>query len=361
VVTTDDQGRFNVLGLVVGEAYDLVVHNEEESRMSTAQTKIAPTDPGSIALGDVAIDLSPPKPYVPPTPAQRAGEAFAARKEKSPREKLEYVLIEASREYTRPLLLFGGPKDPACVDLFRLFDEGSNGEDPARAKTPGDLRWEFELSSLDAASAEVATFAKDLGVPLGDGKTPMLAVLSDEGKLAATYPLRPGTDGKLDAGPLAAFLLDHKLPTRDAETMLAEGLAKAKAEDKRVFLIMSASWCGPCRLLARFLVASKAELDRHYVFVKLDVSRDAQAESIKKRFKGSESGGVPWYVILDDAGQPLITSNAKELEEQYGNTNVGFPSSKEGIDHFLKMLKQTAPRLSEDAQTSLRHRLSAKP
>ena len=112
--------------------------------------------------------------------------------------------------------------------------------------------------------------------------------------------------------------------------MLAEGLAKAKAEDKRVFLIMSASWCGPCRMLARFLVANKAELDRHYVFVKLDVSRDTHAESIKKRYKRAESDGVPWYVILDEAGKPLITSNAKNSTRSTAPPTSASPHRRRG-------------------------------
>ena len=363
--TTDSAGGFRFAGLVVGETYE-IYSTADNNRVPSAKTKITPTDPSLISLGDVPIDLSEPKPYVPPTPAQRTGESFAARKEKSPREKLAYVLDEARREYTRPLLLFGDPKDPACVDLFRLFNEQSEVEKskPAkpRAKSPGDLRWEFELSSLDAAQPDVKAFAKDLGVSLSDLETPLLAVLSNDGKLSATYPLRLGLDKKLDAHALGAFLLLHKLPTRDAETMLTEGLAKAKAENKRLFLIMSASWCGPCRVLARFLTANKPELERHYVFVKLDVSRDEHARNLLERYEGKDaSNGVPWYVILDEAGKPLITSNAKELDEDSVSTNIGFPSSKPGIDHFLGMLRQTAPRLSDESIAALRQMLEKKP
>jgi thiol-disulfide isomerase/thioredoxin len=363
---TDDQGRFTIAGLVVGETYKLSIWGPDQSRIGTARTRIAPTDPSPLELGDVSIDLSPQKPYVPPTPAQLTGQSFAARKEKSPREKLAYVLTEAKREYTRPLLLFGSPKDPACIDLFRLFDEQSANVDEAKGKPPvkmpGDLRWEFELSALETTQADVRAFAKELGVPLRNGDPPRLTVLSDEGKLTAAYLLRLGADGKLDARALGAFLLEHKLPTRDAETMLADGLAKAKADKKRVFLIMSASWCGPCRMLARYLVANNAELERHYVFVKLDISRDTRASALKERYEGKDaSNGVPWYVILDAAGEPLTTSNAKEIAEDSGSTNVGFPSSKEGIDHFLSMLKQTVPGLSDEAIAALRQGLDKKP
>ncbi len=355
-LVTDAAGEFQLNGLLVGESYSLQVYHEADGRISVAKTPVQPAEPGRLALGDVAIDLSRPKPYVPPTPVDRTKEAFAARKEKTPREKLDYTLTEARREYTRPLLLFGNPKDPACVELFRLFNERSN-DDRASDQTPADLRWEFELAALDSGLAGVQALAKDLGITPDRGEPPYLAVLSNEGKLAATYPLRVGPDKKLDPRALSAFLLEHKLATRDAQAMLSEGLVQAKEGDRRVFLIMSASWCGPCRLLARFLTANKPELGRHYVFVKLDVSRDARAQELCDRYEGKDaSNGIPWYVILDAAGKPLITSNAKEKEE-YGSSNIGFPSSKSGIDHFMSMLRETAPRLSEQVLASLRKEL----
>lgn len=358
--TTDPAGNFRLVGLLPGETYDLYWHDEASGRIPSSRTKVKPADPSPLALGDVAIDLKPPKPYVPPTPAQLTSEAFAARKEKTPREKLEYTRVEAKREYTRPLLLFGDPRSAACVDLFRQFNEPSSDEG-AKTKTPADLRWEFELASLDTGRPEVRALAKDLGVAAGEGDPPCLVVLSDEGKPAATYALRPAAGGKIDPGPLAAFLLAHKLPTRDAEAMLSEGLAQAKAGGRRVFLIMSASWCGPCRMLARFLAANKPELSPHFVFVKLDISRDAHARELLVRYEGKDAqNGVPWYVILDAAGKPLVTSNAKEAEE-WGSTNIGFPSTKTGIAHFLGMLRQTAPGLTEQALEALRQKLEKSP
>jgi hypothetical protein len=101
-------------------------------------------------------------------------------------------------------------------------------------------------------------------------------------------------------------------------------------------------------------------LDRHYVCVKLDVSRDAHGFQLQERYKGEADGGVPWYVILDPAGKPLVTSNAPELRDEY-NSNIGFPSSKIGIDHLMNMFKQTAPGLSDAALAALRRSIEAKP
>jgi hypothetical protein len=142
--------------------------------------------------------------------------------------------------------------------------------------------------------------------------------------------------------------------------MLDEALLKAKEEQKRVFLILSASWCGPCRLLSRFIAAEKAELEQHYVFVKLDISRDAHADALRQRFKESQNSGVPWFAVLDPDGSVQITSNAPEVNPMYGTSNIGFPAAPKEIDHFMTILKQTAPRLSAERLEGLRNVLSKK-
>jgi hypothetical protein len=99
------------------------------------------------------------------------------------------------------------------------------------------------------------------------------------------------------------------------------------------------------------------ELGRHYAFVKLDVSRDAGADAVRRRLQGSAEGGVPWYAILDTESKVLATSNMAEEKTGQESTNIGFPSSTEGIEHFLKMMRETAPRLSSAQLAKLRHAL----
>ncbi len=184
--------------------------------------------------------------------------------------------------------------------------------------------------------------------------TPLLVTLAKDGLLDSKYRLRLNEDGKLDRHFLSIFLLGQKLARRDAEKMLAEAIQKAKAENKRVFLIFSASWCGPCRQLERLLDTQKVELERHYVIVKPDISRDYHAETLRARYPESLNGGIPWYAILDAEGKELITSNKAKPTGRSGSTNVAFPGNRSGMDHFIKMLKQTAPALSEETLSALR-------
>ena len=365
---TDPQGQFMLPNLVPGETYHLNLALNE--RTWRGVTEVTLKGPGTLDLGDIVADPNEAKSYVPPTPGKRAADAFAAGQKTAPREQINYLIVEVQREHTRPLLLLGRPNDPACIELFRLFYE-EREEQTASAKnkpatkpalpSPRDLRWEFELASLDTHQPAVKTFLVEHAADLAKAVPPVLAALNSDGSVAAVYPLKLNSGGKLDGLPLSEFLIKQKLPSRDAERMLAEALQKAKAENKRVFFIMSASWCGPCRLLARFLAAHKSELEPHYVFVKLDISRDEHVDSLSERHKGSWDGSIPWFAILDAEGKAIVVSNKPAPGPGQPTPNFGFPSDPGSIDQFLGMLKETAPQMTDETLKSLREALSKKP
>jgi hypothetical protein len=52
-------------------------------------------------------------------------------------------------------------------------------------------------------------------------------------------------------------------------------------------------------------------------------------------------GGIPWTVILDENGEPLITSDGP-------NGNIGYPGEPEGRVHFEKMLRADVKKLTDD-------------
>src|SRR5690606_4723756 len=93
-----------------------------------------------------------------------------------------------------------------------------------------------------------------------------------------------------------------------------------------------------CVLLSRYLDAHDKLISKDYVYVKLD-ARMARGQDVIDRVR-TEDGGIPWMVILDAQGTPLVTSTSE-------SGNVGYPSSKAGIAHFESMLRRTAQRLSD--------------
>ena len=110
-------------------------------------------------------------------------------------------------------------------------------------------------------------------------------------------------------------------------------------------------------MLARFLAPHKGELEKHYVFVKLDISRDEHTDELRERFKESASGGVPWFCILDQQAKVLTTSNLPKVNPQYGTSNMGFPTLPAEVEHFVGMLRKTAPKLAEEKLTEYKAEL----
>ena len=287
---TDAEGRFTIPGLVPGQTYHVAMELTEKSW--TGVSILTPRAAGRLDLGELRIDTVVNRPHVPPTPEKRAADAFFASTTASIPASLQKdrTMLEARREHTRPLLLFGKPDDAACIDLFRAFNEegartalsGFSHDLPQ----PRELRWEFELACFDTRMPGAQQLGEALGLRLHLESAPLLVTLANDGSLDSKYRLRLDGEWKLDRHFLSMFLLKQKLATRDAEKMLAEALEKAKAENKRVFLIFSASWCGPCRQLERLLDTQKAELERHYVFVKPDISRDDDAVTLRDTIPG---------------------------------------------------------------------------
>lgn len=62
---------------------------------------------------------------------------------------------------------------------------------------------------------------------------------------------------------------------------------------------------------------------------------------VADRLGKPEQSGVPWMVILDAAGEKLITSDGPK-------GNVGYPFEPHEIEFFLAMLKSTAKQMSDE-------------
>src|SRR5262245_43441800 len=84
--------------------------------------------------------------------------------------------------------------------------------------------------------------------------------------------------------------------------------------------------------------------------VKIDTAQMSQGKEVAARLGMPEGSGIPWMVILDSAGDSLITSDGPK-------GNVGYPFEPHEIEHFIAMLRQTARRLTAEQIGELQTRL----
>jgi thioredoxin-related protein len=131
-------------------------------------------------------------------------------------------------------------------------------------------------------------------------------------------------------------------PPRPAQELLTESMAKAKKEDKVVFLAFHASWCGWCKRLEKFLDDKdmKPIIDKHMVVLWLDCQEregkknleNPGVDAVVTHFD-AEGAGLPSMHIIDGVGKMVATSIRKE------GGNIGYPGQPDEIAHFLLMLK----------------------
>jgi len=143
-----------------------------------------------------------------------------------------------------------------------------------------------------------------------------------------------------------------------ATTTMDKAYAQAKKENKNVFVMFHASWCGWCKKMEKNMQvdATKKMFDDNFVSTALVVQESPKnkalenpgADELLLKFKGDRAG-LPFWIILDPKGNVLADSFDAKGE------NLGCPSSAEEVAEFINKLKKTtklnAKQLAIIAQT----------
>ena len=107
--------------------------------------------------------------------------------------------------------------------------------------------------------------------------------------------------------------------TRDAQKDLKDAVAEAKRTNKKVYVDVGGEWCIWCHRLDDFYASNndlQEYLDKHYVFLKINYSKENINEAVLSKFPKIE--GYPHVFILDKKGKLIKSKDTSELEEREG-------------------------------------------
>jgi len=134
-----------------------------------------------------------------------------------------------------------------------------------------------------------------------------------------------------------------------AAEILATASNAAKKENKKVFVIFHASWCGWCHKMDASLTDSQLKpfFDSAFVITHLTVLESPNKKQLENKGAedslnawGGADGGIPYWVIFNSEGTILADSRMKNA--QTGKLqNSGCPASPAEVDHLISVLQKT--------------------
>jgi thiol-disulfide isomerase/thioredoxin len=146
---------------------------------------------------------------------------------------------------------------------------------------------------------------------------------------------------------------------KSADKILSEAYQQAAKENKKVFIIFHASWCGWCKKLDASMndAACKPLFNKHYITVHLTVNESAGKKNLEtpgadiylKKYMGDQAG-LPFFVIVNEQGTTLGDSysrNKGEKLDQPGE-NIGCPATATEVAAFCNLLKSTSTLTSTE-------------
>lgn len=275
-----------------------------------------------------------------PKPAAQAQKPAPTYDEKAVgADQIAQALARAKREDKRVLIQWGANWCGWC----NLLAATMKSDD----KIAHELLYEYELVKIDVGRFDKHTdLAREYGAPLGGG-IPYLTFLDADGKVLENHDTGSLEDPdpkvqRHDPVRILELLVKHEAPRVEAAKLREAALARAKAEDKRLFLHFGAPWCGWCHKLDAWMTRPEiaAVLGKDFVDLSIDTERRLGGQGMLEAVRGSEAGGIPWFAFLDADGKVLATSDGP-------GGNTGFPAQPDELAHFRSMLEKVAKRLTK--------------
>jgi thioredoxin-related protein len=96
-----------------------------------------------------------------------------------------------------------------------------------------------------------------------------------------------------------------------------QALAKGKAENKQLFLYFTATWCGPCQYMQKFIFPDttlSTYIKQNYIALKLDIDTEEGKLVYYKSHQPKAPTGVPAFIIMN--------SNEEVLKKDVGGMKL---------------------------------------
>src|SRR5438477_5651028 len=131
-----------------------------------------------------------------------------------------------------------------------------------------------------------------------------------------------------------------------ADEIMQEAVQQATKENKNIFIIFHASWCGWCHKMDSSMndVSCRKSFDDNYVIRHLVVqeSRDKKnlenpgADELRTKYHGDDEG-IPFWLVFDKDGNLLADSQirAEGASLDTKGENVGCPAAEKEVVHFI--------------------------
>src|SRR5688572_7307188 len=135
-------------------------------------------------------------------------------------------------------------------------------------------------------------------------------------------------------------------PEENAVEALNTAIARAKKDNKHVFVQIGGNWCVWC---ARFndFITKDVQLDSlvraNYIVYHLNYSKENYNRDLLKRFGFPQRFGFPVFIVLDGNGKQLHTQNSAYLETGKGSDGYN-------RDYVVDFFRNWAPAALDEKQ-----------
>jgi len=153
--------------------------------------------------------------------------------------------------------------------------------------------------------------------------------------------------------------LAQEVKPRAADEIMNDAYAQATQQNKNVFVMWHASWCGWCHRMDSLMNMPEIKdyFDSNWVTTHLVVKEFGDKKSLENpgaaemltKYLGDKSG-IPFWIVLDAKGNLLADSMIRKegVGMDHAGQNSGCPAQQDEVDFFISVLKKTT-KLNEQA------------